>query len=54
MTRREVVLLSGLLALLGAKRFMGAEGHFVAWAVSPDAPGLSVTRPFDGHSRATC
>jgi catechol 2,3-dioxygenase-like lactoylglutathione lyase family enzyme len=46
---RAVAFYDELLALLGAKRFMGEEGHFVAWAVSPDAPGLSVTRPFDGQ-----
>jgi catechol 2,3-dioxygenase-like lactoylglutathione lyase family enzyme len=46
---RAAAFYDELLALLGAKRFMGAEGHFVAWAVSPDAPGLSVTRPFDGQ-----
>ena len=46
---RAVAFYDELLALLGAKRFMGEEGHFVAWAVSPDAPGLSVTHPFDGQ-----
>jgi catechol 2,3-dioxygenase-like lactoylglutathione lyase family enzyme len=38
-----------LLGLLGARRFMAEEGHFIAWAVSPDAPAISVTRPFDGQ-----
>jgi catechol 2,3-dioxygenase-like lactoylglutathione lyase family enzyme len=36
-----------LLAEIGAKRFMETD-TFIAWAVSPDAPALSVTRPFDG------
>ena len=38
-----------LLAEIGAGRFMENE-TFVAWAVSPGAPGLSVTRPFDGNA----
>lgn len=37
-----------LLALLGATRFMEFEGQFVAWAESPDKPGFSVAKPFDG------
>ena len=37
-----------LLAEIGAKRFMETE-TFIAWAVSPDAPALSVTQPFDGQ-----
>jgi catechol 2,3-dioxygenase-like lactoylglutathione lyase family enzyme len=37
-----------LLAVVGAGRFMQEES-FVAWAVSPDKPALSVTRPFDGN-----
>jgi len=37
-----------LLGALGAKRFMEDE-RFVAWAVSPDKPGVSVTKPFDGQ-----
>ncbi len=37
-----------LLALLGAKRYMEFEGQYVAWAVSPDQPGFSIAKPFDG------
>lgn len=44
---RAAAFYDALLAELGAKRFM-EEDHFVAWATRPDAPGLSVTRPFDG------
>lgn len=27
---------------------MEEEGHFVAWAVTPDVPSIAVTKPFDG------
>jgi len=37
-----------LLSLVGAGRFM-EEDTFVAWAVSPGQPGLSVTKPYDGN-----
>ncbi|MDX1460434.1 MAG: VOC family protein [Xanthomonadales bacterium] len=37
-----------LLELIGASRFM-EQDSFVAWAVAPDKPGLSVTRPYDGN-----
>ncbi|MGB3621305.1 MAG: VOC family protein [Ketobacter sp.] len=36
-----------LLADMGAKRFMEAE-TFILWAVSPDAPSLAISKPFDG------
>ncbi len=36
-----------LLQLIGANRFMEQE-TFIAWATSPKAPGLSVTKPYDG------
>jgi catechol 2,3-dioxygenase-like lactoylglutathione lyase family enzyme len=36
-----------LLAELGATRFM-EDDSFIAWAVAPDQPGFSVTKPFDG------
>jgi catechol 2,3-dioxygenase-like lactoylglutathione lyase family enzyme len=45
---RAVAFYDELLALLGAGRFMEVEDVFVAWAVAPDKPGISVTRPFDG------
>ena len=38
-----------LLAELGASRFMEME-TFIAWAVNPQAPALSITKPFDGNS----
>jgi len=36
-----------LLGEIGAKRFMESES-FIAWAVSPGTPGLSVIKPYDG------
>ncbi len=36
-----------LLTEIGAKRFMEDE-NFIAWAVTPNQPAMSVTRPFDG------
>ena len=45
---RAVAFYDELLAVIGAGRFMEIENVFVAWAVAPDKPGLSVTRPFDG------
>lgn len=45
---RAVAFYDELLAEMGAARFMEIEDVFVAWAVTPDKPGISVTRPFDG------
>ena len=36
-----------LLAELGAGRFM-EDDNFIAWAVSPDKPAISISKPFDG------
>ena len=47
---RAVAFYDELLAVVGAKRFMEDPGHFVAWAVAPDKPALSVTRPWDGNA----
>jgi len=38
-----------LLAELGAGRFL-EDDRFVAWAVAPDQPAFSVTKPFDGNA----
>jgi predicted lactoylglutathione lyase len=38
-----------LLAEIGARRFMDTD-TFIAWSVSPKAPALSVTKPFDGNA----
>ena len=34
---------------IGATRFMETD-KFIAWAVAPDKPALSVTKPFDGNA----
>ncbi|MBT8040672.1 MAG: VOC family protein [Xanthomonadales bacterium] len=46
---RAIAFYDELLGLLGARRFMGDEGRFQAWAVSPGQPALSVTKPWDGQ-----
>jgi catechol 2,3-dioxygenase-like lactoylglutathione lyase family enzyme len=45
---RAAAFYDALLAELGAKRFMEFE-TFIAWATSPTAPGLALTKPFDGN-----
>jgi catechol 2,3-dioxygenase-like lactoylglutathione lyase family enzyme len=44
---RAVAFYDALMAELGARRIMETD-QFVAWGVSMDRPGLSVTKPFDG------
>jgi catechol 2,3-dioxygenase-like lactoylglutathione lyase family enzyme len=44
---RAAAFYDALLGEIGAGRFMDTE-RFIAWAVSPDKPGFSVTLPFDG------
>lgn len=46
---RAAAFYDELLSILGAGRFMEVEDVFIAWAVAPDKPGLSVTKPFDGN-----
>ena len=46
---RAVAFYDALFALLGAGRFMEDTGNFVAWAVAPDKPAVSVTKPWDGQ-----
>jgi catechol 2,3-dioxygenase-like lactoylglutathione lyase family enzyme len=38
-----------LLAELGAKRFMEFD-TYIAWATGPNAPGIAVTKPYDGKA----
>ena len=47
---RAIAFYDELLGLLGAVRFMNEPGHFQAWSVGPDKPGLSVTKPWDGQA----
>ena len=44
---KSVVFYDTLFTVIGARRFMEEE-TFIAWAVTPDQPAFSVTRPFDG------
>jgi catechol 2,3-dioxygenase-like lactoylglutathione lyase family enzyme len=46
---RAAAFYDELLALMGAGRFMEEEGTFIAWAVAPDKPAISVTKPWDGN-----
>jgi predicted lactoylglutathione lyase len=48
--QRAAAFYDELLGLIGAARFMEVEDVFIAWAVAPDKPGLSVTRPYDGKA----
>lgn len=47
--QRAVAFYDALFAEIGAGRFMESD-QFVAWATAPDAPGFSVTTPFDGNA----
>lgn len=44
---RAAKFYDALLATIGAKRFMESD-RFIAWGTSPTAPGLGLTKPFDG------
>jgi len=46
---RAVAFYDALLAEIGAQRFMQND-RFVAWAVAPGQPALSVTLPWDGQA----
>jgi len=46
---RAAEFYDALLLEIGASRFMEAD-TFIAWAVAPDTPALSVTKPFDGEA----
>jgi predicted lactoylglutathione lyase len=46
---RAAAFYDELLKLVGAGRFMETE-QFIAWAVAPDKPALSVTTPYDGNA----
>jgi catechol 2,3-dioxygenase-like lactoylglutathione lyase family enzyme len=44
---RAAKFYDALLAEMGGKRMMEAD-TFIAWEVTPGAPGLGITKPFDG------
>ena len=46
---RAAAFYDELLALMGAGRFMEEEAGFIAWAVAPDKPAISITKPYDGN-----
>jgi len=46
---RAAEFYDALLQEVGASRMMESE-KFVAWAVAPDQPALSITKPFDGKA----
>lgn len=46
---RAAKFYDALLAELGAGRFMETD-QFIAWAASPTAPGIGLTKPFDGKA----
>jgi predicted lactoylglutathione lyase len=46
---RAAAFYDELLKTVGAGRFMETD-KFIAWAVAPDKPALSVTRPYDGNA----
>ena len=48
---RAAAFYDQLLAEVGAKRFLDTE-TFIAWTTSPQGPGLSVAKPFDGNAAA--
>jgi catechol 2,3-dioxygenase-like lactoylglutathione lyase family enzyme len=47
--KRAAEFYDGVMAIIGAGRIMEEE-RFIAWGVSPEAPGLSVTKPYDGNA----
>jgi len=44
---RAAQFYDALLKEIGASRFMDTD-QFIAWAISPDKPALSLTKAFDG------
>jgi predicted lactoylglutathione lyase len=45
---RAAKFYDALLGEIGAGRFMEGE-TFIAWAVSPDSPGLGLIKPYNGQ-----
>ncbi len=49
--QKAAAFYDGLLELLGGKRIMDEES-FIAWGAAPGAPGIGVTKPFDGKPQS--
>ena len=47
--QRAANFYDALLGEIGARRFLENE-TFIAWAVSPEAPALAATKPYDGNA----
>jgi len=47
--KRAAAFYDGVLAEFGAKRTMESE-RFIAWGTAPNAPMVSVIKPFDGKA----
>ena len=47
--QRAASFYDDLLAVMGAGRFLEGD-RFIAWAVAPGQPALSVTLPYDGQA----
>lgn len=45
---KAVAFYDELFSSIGATRFFETE-QFVAWSISPEQPGISVTKPFNGE-----
>ena len=46
---RAAAFYDALLGEMGAKRFMEFD-TFIAWTVTPESPGIALTKPFDGNA----
>ena len=46
---KAAVFYDEVLGVLGAKRFMESD-RFIAWTVTPNAPGFGVAKPIDGKT----
>ena len=47
---RAVEYYDALVAEMGGKRFLEEDDMFVAWAIDPREPGISLTKPFNGEA----
>lgn len=47
---RAASFYDALVGEMGGKRFMEEGDIFIAWAVDPAAPGIALTKPFNGEA----